>query len=270
MCWKQIDIIKGIITRKHHKPLPDVDEDVPPIPQTLFPELDSDDWKFINSLLKRYGRPLEDYIVSLRGMLVKTTCVEPIIRKDHWESFKKMFYKITETSVDGQPSIEITFHGTSESNISSIVRDGFLLPEYEGVKRRGPAVAHGSQWGLGIYSSQNISHSHNYGKETIIMCAVIMGRSYQFSTWPRKSLKSVVKGYESHISPDGDDWVVFHSDQIIPVCVLHIKPPGGARLWWKLTDISKRALKGLKNSKKYKYQKYRENLDSETTMTDTE
>lgn len=257
MSWKLIDIIRGYRTRKRHKLQRDADEDALPIPQTPPPELDPDDWKFINSLLKWYGRPLEDYIVHLRDMLVKTTCVEPIISKDHWESFIKMFHKITETSVDGQPSIEITFHGTSKSNISSIVQHGFLLPAYKGVKPWGPSVAHGSQWGSGIYSSQNIKYTHKYGKETIIMCAVIMGRRYQCLGLQRNNLKSVVKGYESHISPDEDDWVVFHSDQIIPLCILHIKSLVRAWLCLKSTNISKRALKRLKDSKKYKYQKYR-------------
>lgn len=33
-----------------------------------------------------------------------------------------------------------------------------------------------------------------------------------------------------HIKPDGDEWVVFCSHQIIPVCLLHIQPLDGVLL----------------------------------------
>lgn len=194
MFWKLIGAIKGLRARESHTTQPDGDKDLPPIPKTTFPKLDSDDWQFVNSLLKFYGRPLEHYIVGLRdNSLVETTYVQRIIREYHQQCILSMFEKMR---IDGvQPSIEITFQGIDKRIVPSIVQYNFRLPWYSGVNGCRPRLANVGKWVRGCISPKI---SKYYGKETIIVCSMIVGRRYKCIDSHGNCLKIAVEGHASY------------------------------------------------------------------------
>jgi len=139
--------------------------------------------------------------------------------------------------VDEMTKIEIVFHGTPRRNVAGIVQHGFLVPGRKGLGEK-VEVRCGSTWGQGIYSSPNPTYCISYTDTTsnegangrsllpgmkLIVCAVLMGRRRQLrQSEYRRSNDSAIYSYDSHVSPSGQEWIVFDERQIIPLIVLHL------------------------------------------------
>ena len=54
------------------------------------------------------------------------------------------------------------------------------------------------------------------------MCAVAMGKAYPCKISIGMKGVGLRPGFDSHKSSGGNEWVVFDSRQIIPLCVLHL------------------------------------------------
>ncbi|KFX97827.1 hypothetical protein V490_02604 [Pseudogymnoascus sp. VKM F-3557] len=132
---------------------------------------------------------------------------------------------------------KLTFHGTSNSFVPSIVQNGFLAPGAVH-PQTGEAlpVRCGSTYGRGIYSSPSAEFSLSYsGSEAqptspdgfwglkLIVCATLMGRPAQMSRqdcwWTRSE---PYPGAHSHVGNNMLEYVVFNSAQILPCYVIHL------------------------------------------------
>ena len=218
---------------------------------------------------------LWEALLRLRRMNIEVTCIEPVLNTALWKRFES---KVTE--LKGKPSltsncdIRVAFHGTKETNIVKIVKDGFLVP---GSMPEGAGSIHRSQrgatWGLGIYSTPRVETALSYGSNRILMCAVILGSIHRcHKSGPYQPPKS---GYDSHMSPNSVEWVLFDSSQIVPLCVLHVRSLPSYPTWVvnkcsvseKQNDelllrertriMMEEGLEGLVNPKHFKYQAYR-------------
>jgi hypothetical protein len=132
---------------------------------------------------------------------------------------------------------KLTYHGTQNSSVPSIVKHGFLAPHMvnPGTGQR-LGVRCGRTYGSGIYSSPNAQFALYYsGQEAtptklngfwgmkLIVCATIMGRSaamsrgdcWLFQTEP-------YPGADSHVGNNQLEYIVFDNAQILPCYVIHL------------------------------------------------
>ncbi|KFY63038.1 hypothetical protein V496_04257 [Pseudogymnoascus sp. VKM F-4515 (FW-2607)] len=131
---------------------------------------------------------------------------------------------------------KLTFHGTSNRFVPSIVQHGFLAPgAINPTTGKALPVRCGSTYGRGIYSSPLASYSLSYsGSEAeptapdgfwglkLIVCATLMGRSAHLSREDQWSKHSVpYPGAHSHVGNEFE-YVVFNSAQILPCYVVHL------------------------------------------------
>lgn len=121
---------------------------------------------------------------------------------------------------------KLLFHGTPFKNIQSIITDGFDLKK----------VGDHGIIGRGIYLSDLIWQSIYYclkdryhGDETdfhLVCCVVELGKCNHMTYDVNCEL---YPDYNSHttIHPDGkqlgNEYCIFDADQILPVCILHLK-----------------------------------------------
>jgi Poly(ADP-ribose) polymerase catalytic domain len=141
------------------------------------------------------------------------------------ERAKEIVNEHPETTVQ----VDITFHGTRQSSVENIIQGGFRMPEvgFDGhALSTGHRPINGSKWGVGIYSSPDITTAHHYGNQDIFLCAVVLGNRFPCDIEDQGNLAGVIPGFHSHIWETGDcnEWVVFDSRQIIPLWHLEIAP----------------------------------------------
>ncbi|TVY87770.1 hypothetical protein LAWI1_G006740 [Lachnellula willkommii] len=133
---------------------------------------------------------------------------------------------------------KVSFHGTSRLLVSSVVRYGFIKP---GDRAGGLVIGirWGASFGVGIYSSPSASFSLFYANMSegsqqktrvedlpglrLIVCAVLMGRALEVTRDATRRTTSIAdQTAQSHVSPDGNEYVVFDASQIIPCYVIHL------------------------------------------------
>jgi len=113
--------------------------------------------------------------------------------------------------------IDIAFHGTKTRNVPSIVEHNLVVPGSEaGTKKI--TVTHGSCFGKGIYLSPSIEKSSSYGS-TVFVCLVLRGVVRLVSDVD-SSMRSSSSSFDSSVSPDGNEFVFYDSDQILPCYLL--------------------------------------------------
>lgn len=132
----------------------------------------------------------------------------------------------------------VTFHGAPRAVVSSIVRNGFVVPG-QTIRSSNQTldVRCGSTFGVGIYSSPSLDYASLYGQGgdprdlnpgdipgfRMFVCATLMGRSLQVTRDQARGTKGVHnENAHSHMSPNSLEYIVFKSSQIIPCYVLHI------------------------------------------------
>lgn len=142
--------------------------------------------------------------------------IENVLRKDLEAKFKERMRKMGCRATMG-------FHGTQRTVIGSIVRKGLIVPgQGKSADGRDIGVRCGSAYGKGIYLSPNPNFSLGYSDDSsrLLVCAVLRGRTHVMSSCYGGGLR---KGYDSHSSNDGNQFVVFRGDQVLPCFVLHLK-----------------------------------------------
>lgn len=135
----------------------------------------------------------------------------------------------------------VTFHGSDRSNISSVVRYGFIKPgDAIGSTGKSVSLHAGSTYGMGIYSSPDPIFATHYAGgycgdsvaqyETsrprdmpgmrLFVCATLMGRAVEVTRSAIRGTTEISnKSANSHVSPDGLQYIVFDAAQIIPCYV---------------------------------------------------
>eukprot|EP00667_Euglena_gracilis_P013304 EG_transcript_13720 len=161
---------------------------------------------------------------------VRVLHVEPVMRHDlamrfdqkQLEFFQKYGTQMRGTRQDANreelSAIQVAFHGTSARNVQNIVREGLVVPR----EATGVAVASGSRYGLGIYLSPNAGFSIRYchGGNKLLVCAVLLGKAWT-CTGVEYGVPVARPGFDSHISPCGNEWVLFSEAQVLPCFVIH-------------------------------------------------
>lgn len=122
---------------------------------------------------------------------------------------------------------KILYHGTPLKNIDNIISKNFVITEaYRGMD---------GHIGRGIYFSDMAEQSIYYclkekyiGNETdfiILVCKVELGRCYEMKRTEETNNCSKQDNYDSHSTNYnfGHEYCLFDSDQIVPVCKLHLK-----------------------------------------------
>lgn len=113
------------------------------------------------------------------------------------------------------------FHGTSEEYIDSIAEQGFKHPdELDHVDKLDDGF-----FGKGIYFSMYSDYAMYYSVERnsskILLCKLLTGKVYHCDE--RMDGKSLVKGYDSHYSPKGNEIIIFNSHQILPRYIIEFE-----------------------------------------------
>jgi hypothetical protein len=144
---------------------------------------------------------------------------------------------------DKQSSLSVSnemllYHGAPENNINKIILDNFDINE--------ACNGMGGHIGKGIYFSDmaeqsiyyclkgdGLSNELNYlGTETdfiILVCKVELGRCCQLVRCAETFNCAKLNSYDSHTTPYrqgnkvGNEYCLFDSEQIVPVCKLHLK-----------------------------------------------
>ncbi|KAF2160724.1 hypothetical protein M409DRAFT_70256 [Zasmidium cellare ATCC 36951] len=138
----------------------------------------------------------------------------------------------------------VTFHGAEREVMSPIIRYGFLLPGSKiGDTGESLSMRFVNAWfGKGIYSSPSLDFAADYGEfdykdssvsgwrkgadipgMRVLVCATLMGLLLEVSRDEVEDQAGLDNSHaNSHVSPDGMEYVVFDPAQIIPCYVLHI------------------------------------------------
>lgn len=120
-----------------------------------------------------------------------------------------------EGEAEREPST--AFHGTTSQAMAPIVRTGLVVPGDKGVRHRTDV----GWYGAGIYLSPSAALSLSYASAgKLFVCAALLGRSHRMAGIECGC--ACKKGYDSHLSPDGSEWVLFQASQVLPVYVLHV------------------------------------------------
>ncbi|KAF8876772.1 hypothetical protein CPB84DRAFT_381179 [Gymnopilus junonius] len=193
-------------------------------------------------------------LASITAMLPQSTRLlhaEAVLRTDLRKRYMDMRRKIQIMATHGMKDRrakdqawdrygkeEIVFHGTLRQNVGSIVRSGFVVPGKSTATGDKVSVRCGSTWGQGIYTSPDPNYSLSYTDTTregevdknsrrllpgqkLIVCAITMGRKCMLTGYRRLN-DTVEEGYDSHVAPNGLEYIVFQSAQVLPLYVLHL------------------------------------------------
>ena len=118
---------------------------------------------------------------------------------------------------DGSKPI-LAFHGTNAEGARSIMRQNFDIARLaQGSGDRG-------WYGAGIYFSEFSQTALAYARDGagVLLCKVLPGR--QFSCLGRMDGAPLQPGFDSHLSPDRQENVIFDAAQILPCYLVHTAP----------------------------------------------
>lgn len=104
----------------------------------------------------------------------------------------------------------LLFHGTSETNMESIIKTNFLLEKVGSTTDMG-------WYGKGFYFSEypGTSIAYSRGNPYLLICLVLIGKAHRMAQVQTGCAK--VEGYDSHVSPDGSaEVIIFNPDQVLP------------------------------------------------------
>lgn len=189
---------------------------------------------FRDDLVAKFARRREtmrEHLETLSGSSLRK-CIKPSELRRGKDTVKDM------AEILSTP--EVTFHGAPRKVMQSIVRYGFVIPGKK-IGQTGVAneIACGASFGIGIYSSPSIGFASVYAYDNtrngewrnpadvpgmrIVVCATLMGRPIQVSREATRRTEGISdQNADSHVSPNGLEYIVFDEAQIIPCYALHL------------------------------------------------
>jgi hypothetical protein len=189
---------------------------------------------FRNDLVAKFARrraTMREHLASLSSSSLRK-CIKPSELRRGKDTVEDM------AEILSTP--EVTFHGAPRKVMQSIVRYGFVVPGKKigdtGVEN---GIACGASFGIGIYSSPSIDFASAYAYDNtrsgewrnpadvpgmrIVVCATLMGRPIEVSREATRRTEGISdQNADSHVSPNGLEYIVFDEAQIIPCYVLHL------------------------------------------------
>lgn len=118
------------------------------------------------------------------------------------------------------------FHGTSDKSIDGIAKEGFRHPD-ELVSNKSKKIVplDDGYFGKGIYfslySDYALYYSNTRQSNRIMLCRLLTGKVYKCKG--RKDGEGLMKGYDSHYSPKGNEIIIFNGDQILPRYIIEFE-----------------------------------------------
>jgi len=133
------------------------------------------------------------------------------------------------------------FHGTSGDSIQKISASNFLHPDAlkqlaaqkgkkkpvakHKMKEKPPEILDDGYYGKGIYftmfSDYALWYSEERNSDQVLLCKLLPGKSFKCTK--RMDGQGLVKGHHSHISPKGNEIVIFDPDQILPRYIIYFE-----------------------------------------------
>jgi hypothetical protein len=162
--------------------------------------------KFFQTMAKAQG----NYTIKSLGIIMNTNLHKSFqAQKKKYEERDKKLGAIT-----------WGFHGTTPESIRAIAKEGFKLPD-ELKKKKGKnkvELLDDGYFGNGIYFSVYSDYAMWYSEEResneILLSALLQGESFQCTE--RMDGQGLKPGYDSQISPKGNEIIVFNQSQILP------------------------------------------------------
>ncbi|KAL8572703.1 hypothetical protein ACOMHN_049832 [Nucella lapillus] len=169
----------------------------------------------------------------------QVTKVQYVVNSTLVKKFKAGREKLKKTRGEDMSYPVLGFHGTDESNIVPICESGFRMPGESAFKEKTDA----GWYGAGIYFSEYPSYSMDYidGAERLLLCQVLPGKVYDCTEIKEGS--KLQKGFDSHMSPDKKELVIFNSDCILPNYIVHYTSASETFTYKKMAPGRKRVRK---------------------------
>lgn len=125
----------------------------------------------------------------------------------------------------GKDSVLYVYHGSSADGLRMIAKHGFREPDSKASDDEIIKALDGGYFGRGIYhgyaADYAILYSERYRKSNeILLSAVLPGRSYSVKKGGEKFGEICEPGYDSHVSPEKKELVIFRSEQILPLFII--------------------------------------------------
>eukprot|EP00668_Euglena_longa_P004785 GGOE01005591.1.p1 GENE.GGOE01005591.1~~GGOE01005591.1.p1 ORF type:complete len:481 (-),score=141.22 GGOE01005591.1:193-1608(-) len=202
-----------------------VDPDTPPSQNSK----GTPDYQMRLFTAQQFTGPVADILARMPAS-IEVLHIESVMRRDlavrfdlqQLAFFQKYSSEKRGTRLDASrevlSAITVAFHGTPAHNMQNIVREGLVVPRLE----TGVEVACGSRYGQGIYLSPNADFSLHYcrGGGKLLVCAVLLGKQWICGGCEYMTT-TCTRGFDSHVSPCGNELILFNEAQVLPCFVIH-------------------------------------------------
>jgi len=151
------------------------------------------------------------------GCPYKVTKVEYVVQPLLIKRFNEARKKIREVRGEECSYPVLGFHGTKEENIESICETGFRVPGEKSFQH----ASDPGWYGKGVYFSEYPRYSMNYIKDSkrLLLCQILPGNVFRCRYIIQG--ESLRAGFDSHMSPDRKEVVIFNSHHILPSYIVH-------------------------------------------------
>jgi len=164
---------------------------------------------------------LTEFITKMATQGVTAKKVENIIQADLVPRFEKKWEELRTKYPDMVIEPKLAWHGTSDTSIEGIRRQGLLVP---GKNNEVGHLNDSGWWGKGIYVSPTASYSVSYmrGNRGLFLVSILLGKTVELGQHERMDGCPVKDGYDSHIAEYGQEYVLFDEGQVLPCYLIEV------------------------------------------------
>mgnify|MGYP001061679288 FL=1 len=163
---------------------------------------------------------------SLAGVLQYRIVAIQIIRN---RKLFEQFHEYRSHLDENNNKTFFVYHGASSETLQSIAKNGFLTPDkLSTVSTKKNAALDPGYFGRGIYHGFAADYAIHYSEvyrqsNEILLSMIAPGRSYVVKKGGEKFGSECQSGYDSHISPERKEIVLFRSEQILPLFIIRFQ-----------------------------------------------
>jgi aprataxin and PNK-like factor len=127
------------------------------------------------------------------------------------------------------------YHGSTSKALKAIAKQGFLEPKELAHMSDSISTLDPGYFGHGIYQGFAADYAIHYAEryknsDKILLSIVLPGRSYIVKKGGEKYGQDCEPGFDSHISPESKEIVLFQSAQILPLFIIRFKRIPNAKI----------------------------------------
>jgi hypothetical protein len=117
------------------------------------------------------------------------------------------------------------YHGSTPESLQAIAKSGFLEPDMSAHMSDKVSTLDKGYFGRGIYHGFAADYAIHYAEhykrsDNILLSMVLPGRSYVVKKGGEKFGQKCEPGFNSHVSPESKEIVLFRSEQILPLLII--------------------------------------------------